>query len=45
MYKPESSSKEIAKSEDEKAGFDSVNEGYQELGELSRSNTTYDNVL
>ena len=44
MYKPESSSKEKAKSEDEKAGFNSVNEGYQELGELSRSNTTYDYV-
>nr|XP_022306415.1 platelet endothelial aggregation receptor 1-like isoform X2 [Crassostrea virginica] len=44
VYKPESSSKEIRKREDETAGFDSVNEGYQELGELSRSNTTYDYV-
>nr|XP_022307645.1 uncharacterized protein LOC111113644 [Crassostrea virginica] len=43
-YKPESPTREMDVGQDGKSEFDSVNEGYQELGELGRSNTTYDTL-
>ena len=43
-YQPESPTREIDVGQDGKSEFDSVNEGYQELGELGKSSTTYDTL-
>lgn len=45
LYKPESSTKELQIRKDVQSGFDSVNEGYEELGDLHESkNSTYDTL-
>nr|XP_022306413.1 multiple epidermal growth factor-like domains protein 10 [Crassostrea virginica] len=45
LYKPESSTKELQIRKDVQSGFDSVNEGYQELGDLHEcKNSTYDTL-
>ena len=44
VYKPESSIKDMHIGQDGKREFNSINEGYQELGELGRSSTTYDTL-
>lgn len=43
-YQPESPAREMHIGQDGKSEFDSVNEGYQELGELGKSSTTYETL-